>query len=144
MRPLSHADHRTFVETEGWEKKGTARSSRSTGDHHRYTLRLANGDILHTRVSHGAGSIDDPRLVAAILRDQLQVTEADFHACVVDGTLPPRPATPPPQVPTQGLDAKLVRNLIKKVGLTQTEVAAMSKEEAVAAWTDYLVRGGGR
>lgn len=141
MRPLSHADHRRFVETEGWQKKGTARSTKNTGDHHRYTLTLETGDILHTRVSHGSGAISDPNLVAAILREQLQVTEADFYACVNDGTLPPRPSPARPPTPSDGLDAKLVRNLIRKVGLSQSEVAAMDKEQAVAAWTAYLSRG---
>ncbi len=141
MKPLSHTDHLTFVETEGWQKKGTARSTRKAGDHHRYTLTLATGDILHTRVSHGSGAINDPNLVAAILREQLQVTEADFYECVNNGTLPPRPSPVPSPAPSDGLDAKLVRNLIRKVGLSQSEVAAMDKNQAVAVWTAYLASG---
>jgi hypothetical protein len=137
MRPLRHADHRTVVETEGWDTKSTARSGSKTGDHWRYTLRLATG-VVYTRVLHGSGEVNDPRLVAKILRDQLQVSEDDFYACVNDGILPPRPATEAPPTPKEGLDAKLVMNLIRKVGLTQQQVAAMSKAEAVEAWTEYL------
>ena len=142
MRPLSHADHRKFVETEGWTKKGPARSKRKTGDHHRYTLTLTTGDMLYTRVSHGSGQIENPDLVATILRDQLQVTEEDFYLCVNDGVVPPRPAPQVPKPPEDALDAKLVINLIRKVGCSQAEVAAMSKEEAIQRWTDYLVEGG--
>lgn len=142
MGPLSHAAHRKFVETESWQKKGTARGSGKTGDHHRYTLRLANGDVLTTRVSHGAGAVNDPKLVAKILRDQLQVTEADFYACVRRGKLPPRPAPERPSVPEGGLDAKLVRNLIRKAGLSQDTVAAMTEEQAVDAWNQHLAGGG--
>jgi len=143
MRPLSHADHRKFVETEGWEKKGTARSAKKTGDHHRYTLPLANGEVLYTRVSHGAGQIDNPRLVSSILRDQLRVTESDFYRCVREGVLPPRPQPPAPDRPDEGIDAKLMRNLVRKVGLTPAQIAAMAKGDAVKAWEDYL-SGGGR
>lgn len=138
MRPLPHSAHRKFVETEGWEKKGTARGSGKTGDHYRYQLRLATGEILRTRVSHGTGQINDPNLVAAILRDELSVTEAEFWRCVDEGVVPTRPEPKQPAASAPALDAKLVRNLVHKVGLTEAEIAQLTKEEAVARWTGYL------
>jgi hypothetical protein len=137
-RPLAHADHKKFVEVEGWMKKGTANAAGKTGNHYRYSLRLTTGEILYTRVSHGSGTINDSSLVALILREQLRVSEEDFYRCVNDGTLPPRPAPENLGVPSEGLDAKLVRNLINKVGLSQSEVAAMSKAEAVEKWLHFL------
>lgn len=137
-RPLAHSDHKKFVDVEGWSKKGTASGDATTGNHFRYSLRLNTGEILYTRVSHGSGSINDPSLVALILREQLRVSEEDFYRCVNDGTLPPRPAPVVLELPAEGLDAKLVRNLVIKVGLTQSEVAAMSKAEAVEKWLKYL------
>jgi hypothetical protein len=142
MRPLTHAAHRKFVETEGWEKKGTARKGRGTGDHERYTLRLATGDVLYTRVSHGAGQLDDPAAIEAVYRNQLQVSEADFWDCVENGTLPARPKPSEPDRPKESLDATLVRNLIRKVGLSVDEVGALTKDEAVKRWQDYLTGGG--
>jgi hypothetical protein len=141
MGSLKHKDHRKFVETEGWEKKGTARGKGKTGDHHRYTLKLADGTVLATRVSHGSGSIDDPGLVARILKDQLAVSEEDFYLCVKKGKLPPRPTAPSASVPETGLDAKLVRNLIRRAGLPEAEVLAMTKHEAVEAWQKHLASG---
>ena len=142
MGAPSHADHRRFVETEGWEKKGTARSGTKTGDHHRSTLVLADGETLYTRVPHGGGQIDDQRLVSSILRDQLRVTEEDFYRCVREGVLPPRPQPPAPERPAGGIDAKLMRNLVRKVGITPAQIATMSKADAVRAWEDYLSAGG--
>jgi hypothetical protein len=138
MRPLPHSAHRKFVETEGWEKKSTARRAGATGDHHRYTLTLATGDVLSTRVSHGSGQINDPGAVAHILRDQLAVSEADFWRCVEKGTLPPRPQPSAPPVQGPPLDAKLARNLLRKVGLTQAEVATLSKQDTVLIWQQWL------
>lgn len=145
MRPLTHAAHRKFVETEGWTKTGTARGSGRTGDHCRHNLTLATGEVLTTRVSHGAGQINDPKLIAAILRDQLAVSEGDFWACADRGVPPPRPAPagPPGPAPSgEVLEAKLVRSLIRKVGLPEAEVAALTKAEAVRRWEDYLTGGG--
>jgi hypothetical protein len=137
-RPLAHSDHMKFVETEGWTKKGSVSGEGKTRNHLRYLLRLSTGEILYTTVSHGSGSINDHSLVASILRDQLRVSEQHFYRCVNEGVLPPRPAPENPEVPTEGLDAKMVRNLIKKVGLTQSEVAAMGKAEAVEKWHQYF------
>lgn len=142
MRPLAHADHRKFVETEGWTKKTKARAGSKTGDHHRYTLILATGEVLYTRVFHDAGQIDDPGLVAAVLRDQLQVSEDGFYACVNDGVLPPRPQPEGPDMPEEAIDASLMRNLVRKVGLSAEEISKMTKADAVAAWQEYLIGGG--
>jgi hypothetical protein len=141
-RPLAHRDHRKFVETEGWIKKGTSRGGAKTGDHYRYSLKLATGEVLQTRVSHGSGAINSADVVAHIMRDQLLVTEEDFYRCVEQGILPPRPAPSSPAPPPDALDGKLVRNLIRKVGMTQAQVAALTEEEAVAAWQEYLADGG--
>ena len=146
MRPLPHSAHRKFVETEGWEKKGTARGASKTGDHYRYELVLTTGDVLTTRVSDGPGQMNDPRLVAAILRDQLAVTEDDFWRCVEKGELPPRPQASPGTATREALDAKLVRNLIRKVGLTEADIAKLTKAEAVRRWQEHLSKdiGGDR
>ena len=138
MRPLPHSAHRQFVETEKWERKGTSRGTTKIGDHFRYFLTLADGRRLTTWVSHGPGQIDDLNLVAHILRDQLEVSEDDFWACVNDGTLPPRPAPTTPQGSGEKLDYKLVRNLISKVGLTEDEVRKLPRDEAIRRRTDYL------
>ena len=90
--------------------------------------------MLAVRISHGAGQYNDAKLVAAIFRDQLRVTEEDCWRCV----LPPRPQPPAPPVTGPVLDAKLVRNLLRRVGLTQAEIATMSKAEAVARWQEWL------
>lgn len=142
MRPLPHRAHRTFVETEGWTKK-TEAGSKKTGDHHRYTLELATGDVLYTRVSHGAGSIDDPNLVAAVLREQLQVSEDEFWACVDDGVLPPRPQPVTHEHPGPAVDARLLRNLVRKVGMSPAELEGITQEQAVEIWTHWLSNGGG-
>jgi len=66
------------------------------------------------------------------------VTEEDFWCCVERGILPPRPQPPAPPVTGSVLDVTLVRDLLRRVGLTQAEIAAMSKAEAVARRQEWL------
>jgi hypothetical protein len=78
-----------------------------------------------------------PGLRSHILRDQLHVTEAEFWACLRDGV---RPGRGMPEPPAGALPADLVHFLISRAGLADAEVAAMTKDEAVARlqryWTD--------
>lgn len=111
-----------------------------SGLHHlTYRFALHDGRILRTRVSHppdrtGYGE----RLWAHILRDQLQVDEATFWKCVRDGTSPDRGGPP---TPAGALPADLVFLLIHRVGLTEDEVAGMTKEEAIARVRRYWETG---
>ena len=140
MRLPTYAELRRFCEVEGWEDRDRA-AHRPKGDHHRYVLTLAAGATLYTRVSHGAGSIQSRDMWAHILRDQLEVTADEFWACVDKGILPPRPSPESP-TPSEGLPAGLVWQLIRKAGMSEGDVARMTKEQAVAAWDRFLEEGG--
>lgn len=131
-------DHEAFCETEGWERVRDARGR--TGTHHvTFELGLADGRILRTRISHPVDRTDyGPGLWGHILRDQLQVTEAEFWPCVKDGV---RPARGIPEIPPSALPADLVHLLISRVGLTDAEVVAMNKDEAVARLRRYWTEG---
>lgn len=74
-----------------------------------------------------------------ILRDQLEVDEPRFWACVHDGIKPDRGM---PEPPTEALPADLVYMLISRVGLDESEVAGMTKDEAVARLQRHWVEGG--
>jgi hypothetical protein len=73
-----------------------------------------------------------------ILKDQLDVDQATFWACVQDGTKPNRGA---PQPPAGALPADLVHLLLTRVRLSEAEVAAMSKDQAIARMQQYWAKG---
>ncbi|RKT83480.1 hypothetical protein SAMN05421805_10533 [Saccharopolyspora antimicrobica] len=110
-----------------------------TGTHHvTYELGLPDGRILRTRISHPVNRTDyGPRMWKHILRDQLQVEEDEFWVCVNDGIRPNRGM---PERHAESLPVDLVRLLIVRVGLSEAEVASMSKDEAIARiqrhWTE--------
>src|SRR5215472_10358166 len=131
-------DHEAFCEAEGWQRVRDARSR--TGTHHiTYELGLPDGRILRTRISHPVDRTGyGPGLWGHILRHQLAVTEAEFWACVRDGALPDRGAL---AVPVAALPADVVHLLISRVGLSEAEVAALGKDEAVARLHRYWTEG---
>jgi len=132
-------DHDKFCQVERWRAVRDARGRRGT-HHITYELELPDGRILRTRISHPINRCDyGPSMWRHILRDQLQVSESEFWACVQDGIRPDRGA-PVPR--TRSLPADLVHLLITKVGLTEAEVAAMSRNDAIARLQQHWAADG--
>lgn len=131
-------DHEKFCDVEGWKPVRDARGR--TGTHHvTYELTLPDGRILRTRISHPVDrSTYGSNLWSHILRDQVQVSEPEFWTCVRDGVKPDRGA---PELPAEALPADLAHLLINRVGLSESEVAAMSKVEAVERLNLYWTEG---
>ncbi|MFV2194893.1 hypothetical protein [Nocardiopsis sp. LOL_012] len=75
---------------------------------------------------------------AHILRDQLEVDDAVFWSCVRDSAIPDRGV---PRSPSGALPADLVHLLISRIGLDESEVAAMTKEEAIGRLQRYWTEG---
>lgn len=114
---------------EGWRPVRDARGREGT-HHITYELFLPDGRILRTRVSHPPDRTDyGPSLWAHILRDQLQVTEAEFWRCIAEGLSPERGR---PAIPAEAVPAELAYLLIQRVGLPESEVAKMTRAEAIA------------
>ncbi|NJC68317.1 cytotoxic translational repressor of toxin-antitoxin stability system [Planosporangium thailandense] len=131
-------DHDKFCGIEGWTPVRDARGR--TGTHRiTYELNLPDGRVLRTRISHPADRTTyGPSLWSHILRDQLGVSEEEFWTCVRDGVKPNRGI---PEVPPEALPADLVSLLITRVGLADSEVAAMSKAEAVERLNRFWTEG---
>jgi hypothetical protein len=132
-------DHRVFWEAEGWDLVRNARGK--TSGHHAltYELPLHDGRILRTRISHPPdGSTYGPNLWSHILRDQLHVTEDEFWACVRGGIKPNRGE---PAAPAEALPADLAHLLVTRVHLSRAEIAAMTRQEAIARMQQFWIDG---
>lgn len=134
----NRADHKKFCITEKWTEVHRATGTR--GSHHlTYELTLADDRILRTRISHPPGKQTYGISVwRHILRDQLDVTDAEFWECVKNDNPPPRCA-PPPQ--REGIPVDLYRLLTGKAGLPETQVRAMTRDQAITVAQAYW-RGG--
>ncbi len=121
--------HRKFCLVEGWRLVANARGH-AVAHHETFKLATPQGEILRTRISHPAGrQTYSPTMWSHILRDQLHVTPAEFWACVANGTLPDRGAI---RIPDSALPLSLVSRLVKDLGMSRSEIAKLTSDEARA------------
>ena len=136
MNAGTRVDHNQFCVNDRWEKVRDARG-REVRHHVTYELPRPDGRILRTRISRPLKKETyGPTLWKPILRDQLEVTEEEFWACVNDGVRPDR-GGPEAEPPPNALPAQLVHQLIHQAGVTEDEVAKMTLPEAMAAMTAF-------
>lgn len=88
----TYKDHEQFCKNEEWTNVSKAKRSGKSNDHTRFELRLPDGRILRTKISHPINKRKTygADLWSRILRDQLQVKEDEFWACVNDDIKPTR------------------------------------------------------
>jgi len=138
VNPGSRRDHDKFCRTEGWTPARNARGKKAS-HHVTYELPLPDGRVLRTRISHPVNAATyGVSLWAHILREQLDVTEAEFWACVKDGSIPSRGSAPAP--PEDALPAGLVWQLIYSAGVPEADVARMTRDEAIARMNEFWAK----
>ena len=124
---------------EGWIER--PRATGRKGSHHvNFELALSDGRVLYTRISHPPNRTTyGPAIWSHILRDQLKVTNDEFWACVVDGVLPARSRRV--ETEAEAIPVAVVRTLLVDARLPETQVLAMTKEEAIARLAQYYTTG---
>ena len=131
----TRAHHHRFVTLEGWRPVASTH-------HATFELQLADGRVLRTRISRPPDRTTyGPRMWAHVLRDQLQVTEAEFRACVVDGALPDRTRRTDGAPSPTAIPVEVAELLITRVGLRREDLVGMSREAAIARLGAYWTTG---
>jgi len=139
VSPGTRATHNQFCLTEKWEVVRNTRGGKVT-HHITFELQLLDGRRLRTRVSRPADNTTyGPSLWKTILRDQLEVTEGEFWACVKDKELPDRGQG---AEPTSGssLPAGLVYQLIHVARIPEAEVKGLTLDQANARMAEHWSR----
>ncbi|MDO5499475.1 MAG: hypothetical protein Q4F67_07325 [Propionibacteriaceae bacterium] len=102
---------------------------------------LDDGQILRTRISHPPNrDTYGPSLWGHILRDQLDVSEAEFWRCVRDRVTPERGGRA--EDATSPIPAGVIAQLLAH-GMPESEVKALSRAEAIEMLNDIWSAGGG-
>jgi predicted RNA binding protein YcfA (HicA-like mRNA interferase family) len=128
-------DLEKFLRNDGWtEEPNLVRGRRRGADHKRYQKPQPSGNPLRTKVSRHAREEIGADLFKRILGQQLRVTEDHFWEVVRGGV--PLAGSAGERAP-QGKPGWLVQRLIATAGMSEEQVAALSTEDALAAWHDY-------
>lgn len=123
MRTPTFAELKRFCEQDRWDSK------RRT-DHWRFTKKMPDGTLARSKVSFGAGQLNDSKLFAAILRDQLRVSADEFWRVVDRGGPAIRPSPVAAETPAE-LPAWLITQLMKE-GVKADALKRLSEDDAKA------------
>ena len=128
----THRDLRRFCELDEWDHRRT--------DHDRYTKTLPDGTILRTKVSFGAGGVDDPALWTRIWREQLALPSEDEFWRVLEEERPADRDTPPGVVVEPVVLKGWVVDHLYRAGYSDDAIAAMSEEQAIELVHEHWAR----
>ena len=134
MPQPTHRDLKTFCENDGWDPKKRT-------DHWRCTKRLADGRTLRTKVSFGSGEIGDRGLFAAILLEQLQVSEAEFWRVVREGGPARRAEVHAEAPPAPPLLAAATVLQLRKIGVSLEQVRTLKSQAEAGELLERLRNG---
>ncbi|WP_282779035.1 MULTISPECIES: cytotoxic translational repressor of toxin-antitoxin stability system [unclassified Nocardia] len=135
--PGNKKAHETFCRNDKWERVRNARGG-VVGHHSTWELLLPDGRVLRTRISRPMDNTDyGPKLWCQILKEQLQVTEAEFWACVNDQTRPMRMREAVAIPDREPIPLGVVEKLIRLVHLSPEEIETMTKDQAVSRLNQF-------
>ncbi|MGW4846684.1 cytotoxic translational repressor of toxin-antitoxin stability system [Nocardia brasiliensis] len=130
--PGTKKAHESFCQNDDWTVVRNAKGG-VVGHHSTWELSLPDGRVLRTRISRPADNTDyGPKMWCQILKEQLEVTEAQFWACVNDRIRPARMSGAVAIPAKEPIPLGVVEKLMRLMHLTPEEIEAMTKDDAVA------------
>jgi hypothetical protein len=133
-------DIETFLAADGWRR--TAQHGGKRQRHIFYEKVLPDGRVLQTHVSHSAQKSLSPGRFSAVLRNQLEVSKAEFWSCLHTGEPVVRPVSVD-EAPVEH-DAWVVAVLAGELHLSPDDIARLTVEEARRIVHEHWSRPGSR
>lgn len=135
--PGTKKAHEIFCRNDEWELVRNAKGG-VVGHHSTWELPLPDGRVLRTRISRPADNTDyGSKMWCLILKEQLEVTEGQFWACVNDRVRPERFSAAVTIPDKEPIPLGVIEKLIRLVRLTPEEIEAMTREQAVERLNRY-------
>lgn len=129
--PGSKKTHDLFCCNDEWTLVRDATGG-VVGHHRTWKLPLPDGRVLRTRISRPVDNTDyGPKMWGQILKEQLEVNEEQFWACVNDRKRPARTAGAVTIPDKEPIPLGVVEKLMRLVRLTPEEIENMTKAQAV-------------
>jgi hypothetical protein len=134
----SWADVEKFLGVDGWRQIPAGERGGRRQTHIFFEKLLPDGRLLQTHISHDRSKKISPGRFGTILREQLEVSRADFWGAIHSGELVSRPVKTE-EAPVEH-DAWVIAVLVGEFHMSAAEIEGLSGEEAVRLVHDHWAR----
>jgi hypothetical protein len=135
----SWADIEKFLGVDGWRQIPAGERGGRRQSHIFFEKLLPDGRLLQTHVSHDRSKKISPGRFGLILREQLEVSRADFWEAIRSGEPVSRPVETE-KGPVEH-DAWVIAVLVGELHLSAEEIEGLTEEEAVRLVHEHWARG---
>lgn len=126
----SWADVEQFLGVDGWRQIPAGERGGRRQTHIFFEKLLPDGRLLQTHISHDRSKAISPGRFGTILREQLEVSRADFWEAIRSGEPVARPVDTEDEAPVEH-DAWVIAVLVGGLHMSAEEIEGLSEEEAV-------------
>jgi hypothetical protein len=134
----SWADIEKFLGVDGWRQIPAGERGGRRQAHIFFEKLLSDGRLLQTHISHDRSKKISPGRFGTILREQLEVSRADFWEAIRSGEPVARPVGT--EEATVEHDAWVVAVLVGELHMSAEELEGLSEEEAVRLVHEHWAR----
>jgi hypothetical protein len=134
----SWADVERFLGIDGWRQIAASERGGRRQAHIFFEKLLADGRLLQTHISHDRSKKISPGRFGTILREQLEVSRADFWEAIRSGEPVARPVGT--EEATVEHDAWVFAVLVGELHMSAEELEGLSEEEAVRLVHEHWAR----
>lgn len=123
------ADVEKFLDVDSWRQIPAGERGGRRQTHVFFEKLLPDGRLLQTHISHDRSKKISPGRFSTILRDQLEVSRADFWEAIRSG----EPVSRPVEIEEGPVehDAWVIAVLVGELHMSAEEIEGLSEEEAV-------------
>lgn len=126
----SWADVERFLGVDGWRQIPVGERGGRRQTHIFFEKLLPDGRLLQTHISHDRSKSISPGRFGTILREQLEVSRADFREAIRSGEPVERPVETGDETPIEH-GAWVIAILVGELHMSAGEIESLSEAEAV-------------
>jgi len=134
----SWADVEKFLGVDGWRQIPAAERGGHRQAHIFFEKLLSDGRLLQTHISHDRSKKISPGRFGTILREQLEVSRADFWQAIRSGKPVARPVETE-EAPVEH-DAWVIAVLVGELHMSAAGIEGLSEEEAIQLVHEHWAR----
>lgn len=132
-------DVESFIRADGWRRIPARERGGGRQRHIFFEKELPDGRILQTHISHDRSATISAGRFSAILRDQLEVSRAEFWEATSSGKPVSRPVDMDEEEPVEH-EPWVMAVLVGELHMTAAQIEGLSREEAIAIVHEHWSR----